>query len=295
MDDTCSKPGCGKPVKSRGLCATHYAYAWRHREMPPKTRISPEGCSVGDCPEPHEARGLCSRHYHRYYERGTVQLTAPQRQLAPEERFWFYVGTEPCECGHGCLLWKGGVTGQGYGSFYVNGERVLAHRYAYTISIGEIPEHHQVDHVRKRGCRHRLCVNKAHLEAVSLAENVRRAQVGGRAQNGEKARAFFAAHRVARFWVKTDQSGGLDAHWPWLAFVSKDGSAKAWWDGGTRMAREIAWLLTNGEIPDGQIPQQECGRGDCMNPAHMKLVSRAADQARRAALAREGKRRRAAG
>jgi hypothetical protein len=248
---------------------------------------------VENCPFPHEARGLCARHYHRYYERGTIELTEPQRRLPPGERFQFYVSEEPCSCEHGCLRWKGGKNGQGYGMFYLDGTKVLAHRCAYVIGIGEIPPLHQVDHVRKRGCRHRDCVNKAHLEAVSLEENLRRAPAGKRSENGERQRKVFARYRTERFWAKTDQFGGPDAHWLWLAFIDASGNAKVWWDGGTRMAREIAWLLTYGEVPAGQIPQQTCGRGDCMNPAHMVLVDRKTDQDRRAALAREGKRRRA--
>jgi hypothetical protein len=179
--------------------------------------------------------------------------------------------------------------------FYLNGRKILAHRYSYELDVEPIPPLHQVDHVRDRGCRHRACVKPAHLEPVSLEENLRRAPAGRRAQNGDKNRAFAAAHRVARFWVKADQSGGPDACWPWQAFIDEKGCAKIWWGGGTRMAREVAWLLTYGPVPDGKIPQQACSRGDCMNPAHLRLVDKQEDAARRAALARAGKRRRAQG
>lgn len=47
---------------------------------------------------------------------------------------------------------------------------VLAHRYAYELLVGPIPEGLHIDHL----CRVRLCVNPAHLEAVTCHENNRR-------------------------------------------------------------------------------------------------------------------------
>lgn len=290
MTDTCSRPGCDQPVKARTLCATDYTYAWRHGTLPPKAP-APEGCSVKGCPRPHEARGLCQRHYLRFYTRGTTELTEPWRAMSTEDRFRSKVSKDLCACGecNGCLRWTKGKTGQGYGSFYVNGRRVLAHRFAYELDVGPIPEYHQVDHVRARGCRHRDCVKTAHLEPVSLEENVRRAQIGLRAQNGEKTRAFFAEHAAELFWAKADKTGGPESHWPWQAFTDRNGDAKAWWQGRTHMAREVAWILANGAVPDGEVPKQSCGQGNCVNPAHLILANRKAEQARRTALARAGK------
>lgn len=293
MTDTCTKPGCESPVKARGLCATDYRFAYRHGTLPPKAP-APDGCSVDNCPGAHEARGLCQKHYFRYYMRGTTELTEPWRAMSIEARFRSKVRDEPCACGDcdGCLRWKAGKIGQGYGSFYVNGKRVLAHRFAYELEVGPIPEFHQVDHVRERGCRHRDCVKKEHLEPVSLEENLRRAPAGKRAQNGKWQKAFFAEHAAERFWAKADKSGGPEAHWPWQAFTDQDGNAKTWWQGSTHMAREVAWTLAYGPVPDGMTPEQECGRGDCVNPVHLILISRKTERARRAAKARAGKLRR---
>jgi hypothetical protein len=288
MTDTCTQPGCARPVKARGLCEKDYMRAYRNGTLPPKAP-PPEGCSVKGCPRPHEARGLCQRHYLRFYIRGTTELTEPQRALPPEERFRFYVSEEPCACGHGCLLWKGGKT-SGYGVFYLDGKKVLAHRYAWELANDRpVPDLHQVDHVRARGCRHRACVNDAHLEPVSLEENLRRAPAGRRTENGKWQVKAFAVHAAERFWAKADRSGGPDAHWCWQAFIDQGGNAKAWWQRSTHMAREIAWLLEHGPVPEGKIPVQTCGRGDCVNPAHMKLVNRREDLARRAAVARAAK------
>lgn len=87
----------------------------------------------------------------------------------PEERFWAKV-----EKTDTCWLWTACCNDRGYGLFSVAGRLVQAHRFAYELLVGPIPEGLELDHVRDRGCRHRRCCNPAHLEAVTHAENVRR-------------------------------------------------------------------------------------------------------------------------
>lgn len=71
----------------------------------------------------------------------------------------------------GCLRWSGPHHSQGYG--LVSGDQ-YAHRVAWEREVGPIPDGHQIDHVRARGCVHRDCVEVGHLEAVTQAENIRR-------------------------------------------------------------------------------------------------------------------------
>lgn len=72
-----------------------------------------------------------------------------------------------------CIEWQGEIDRDGYGKYAVcrNGvkKRWMAHRFAYTITHGEIPDGQQVDHV----CRNRRCVNpdSQHLEVVTQKEN----------------------------------------------------------------------------------------------------------------------------
>lgn len=90
--------------------------------------------------------------------------------MTPEERFWSKV-----EKTDGCWLWTGALNGGGYGRFNV-GRRLYAHRAAYLMFVGPIPDGLQIDHL----CRVRHCVNPDHLEPVTHAENVRRGEVGTR-------------------------------------------------------------------------------------------------------------------
>lgn len=75
-----------------------------------------------------------------------------------------------------CWPWPGYVDPiTGYASAYwktVNGKQIknLVHRMAYLITKGEIPAGLVIDHV----CRNRICINPAHLEAVTQLVNFHR-------------------------------------------------------------------------------------------------------------------------
>jgi hypothetical protein len=87
-----------------------------------------------------------------------------------EERFWSKVRrTETC------WEWTAGKKPAGYGAFADGYTTVLAHRFAYELLVGPIPEGLHIDHL----CRNRACVNPAHMEPVSTAENTRRGMAGG--------------------------------------------------------------------------------------------------------------------
>lgn len=97
--------------------------------------------------------------------------------------------------GSACILWTGHVDRQGYpNKVQVGGIVTSAHRLAYWVAFGPIPEQLQIDHRchDPRTCRllddclHRRCINPDHLEAVTARENTLRS--GGRAAaNAAKA------------------------------------------------------------------------------------------------------------
>ncbi len=70
----------------------------------------------------------------------------------------------------GCWLWVAATGKDGYGRFSVNGRMELAHRIAYNLYVGPIPEGLELDHA----CRNHACVNPNHLETITHLENVRR-------------------------------------------------------------------------------------------------------------------------
>lgn len=74
----------------------------------------------------------------------------------------------------GCILFTGAAGSHGYGNFAKDGHTVRAPRAMYEAFFGPIPEGLTIDHVYARGCRHKNCVNPAHLEAVTILENIRR-------------------------------------------------------------------------------------------------------------------------
>ena len=69
-----------------------------------------------------------------------------------------------------CWLWTASLTTRGYGKVRVNGRYCTAHRVAYELLLGPVPEGLELDHL----CRVRRCINPAHLEAVTHQENVLR-------------------------------------------------------------------------------------------------------------------------
>ena len=91
-----------------------------------------------------------------------------------EERFWNRVdkGAGP----DACWPWTGGTTAKGHGIAKCPPERLgggagtTAHRIAYMLLVGPIPDGMHLDHL----CRNPPCCNPAHLEPVTHAENLRR-------------------------------------------------------------------------------------------------------------------------
>jgi len=114
-------------------------------------------------------RGLCSTHYARWRRWGDPAASRPFHVPLPD-RFWAKVDRRgPDECWE----WQGGRTMGGYGRFEMPGQRgrgTGAHRVAYQLLVGPIPDGLTLDHL----CRNKPCVNPAHLEPVTAEENLRR-------------------------------------------------------------------------------------------------------------------------
>lgn len=72
----------------------------------------------------------------------------------------------------GCWLWTGSVSGDDYAQWWKHdldhGRHV--HLVIWEVFNGPLEKGKQLDHL----CRFKLCVNPAHLEPVTLTENLRR-------------------------------------------------------------------------------------------------------------------------
>lgn len=77
-------------------------------------------------------------------------------------RFWSKVSKTS-----GCWIWTGSIRPNGYGQVRRNGKNYKAHRWAYELENGPIPDGLHIDHL----CRVKACARPSHLEAVSQQEN----------------------------------------------------------------------------------------------------------------------------
>lgn len=84
------------------------------------------------------------------------------RKRSTEGRFW-----EKVDKSGDCWIWTAYIDAKGYGQFNADGTIVRAHRYAYELENGPIPDGLQIDH----RCRVTGCVNPAHLRLATNKQN----------------------------------------------------------------------------------------------------------------------------
>lgn len=154
--------------------------------------MSERTCTVEGCGNPHEARGWCNKHYTRWRKYGDADKVVDpasvrwQDTTPAEQRFWAKVDKDgrvaPAHSYLGpCWNRTGTLNTSGYGVFFVDGKNRQAHRWVYESFVGPIPDGFEPDHL----CRNRSCVNTAHLEVVTKAENILRGD-GLPARNARK-------------------------------------------------------------------------------------------------------------
>lgn len=81
-----------------------------------------------------------------------------------------------------CIPTALGKTGDGYGQFRVKGVAFLAHRLAYMLAYGPIPDGLVVRHA----CDNPACVNPSHLELGTHGDNAKDRATRGRGARGER-------------------------------------------------------------------------------------------------------------
>jgi len=116
--------------------------------------------------------------------------------LTHDEQFWLHVAGDPVS---GCWLWMGTMS-RSYGRWYFDGKNERAHRSAYRIAIGSIPDGEAVCH----RCDNPICVHPAHLFAGTVGDNNRDRAAKGRSASGDRSGPRLHRERMPR---------GENHHW----------------------------------------------------------------------------------
>lgn len=134
-------------------------------------------CVVEGCDNKDWAKGLCHKHYNRKRKYGTVEGDPAKNHGSAEERFWRRVqkGNEKY-----CWLFNRGW-GASKTARYAHikddsGATRAAHKFSYELHNGPVPEGLVVRHK----CDNPWCVNPAHLELGTHADNIRDMDQRGR-------------------------------------------------------------------------------------------------------------------
>lgn len=78
------------------------------------------------------------------------------------------------------------------------------------------------------------------------------------------------APHAPRFWRHVEVGAPTEC-WEWTGSRLKFGHGA--WDGplGKTTAHRYAWMLTQGEIPNGTVVRHACDNPPCCNPAHLEI------------------------
>lgn len=99
------------------------------------------------------------------------------------DRFWAKVGRRGDD---ECWPWMAGNTKEGYGRFRVDGKLESAHRVAYALMHGPIPDAKVRRWVIMHTCDNPSCCNPKHLRLGDYSENTADMLAKGRGRTGLK-------------------------------------------------------------------------------------------------------------
>lgn len=109
--------------------------------------------------------------------------------LALVDRFWSQVD----KTGN-CWEWTGGRTTDGYGTFWIAGKAVRAHRFSYDLNVSAIPNGQWILHE----CDNPACVRPDHLHLGNNLQNMREAMERGRHDSLRWGRGYHPRLKITR-------------------------------------------------------------------------------------------------
>jgi hypothetical protein len=144
--------------------------AWTNLDE--RSDVTEDICRIPSCTRTVLCRRICAVHYDRL-TRGNRRAQRPSLV----ERIWTQV-----QRGHvdECWLWYGHASPKGYGKINVDGVPRLVTRVVFQQTYGYLPP------VVRHRCDKPPCVNPAHLEPGTLADNNADMAERGRASRGER-------------------------------------------------------------------------------------------------------------
>lgn len=134
-------------------------------------------CSVAGCERPSKNAGMCWRHYKRNRKYGD-----PLGGGLGQGEMRTFVESAAMSSDDECILFPSKTSNRGYGTVYVNGRVVSAHRYAATVRHGEPPAGAYALH----SCHTRACLNGMHLRWGTPVENMADKIVDGTDPRGSR-------------------------------------------------------------------------------------------------------------
>lgn len=115
------------------------------------------------CERVVQAKGLCDPHYYRLRKHGAPDALIKSMLVSPADRLRRL--TKRSESG--CLEWQGTTNKLGYGTVTANGKTMSAHKWAWEMAKGAVPDGMCLRHA----CDNPPCVDVEHLSVGTYAQN----------------------------------------------------------------------------------------------------------------------------